>query len=430
MKTTVIAELRTIRIFPFMMLILAATACTQEYSSELDKKKNESTSLSQVHLEVLDHFLFLADLAAEALRQEPAASRVTLSKPRIRKYYQFFVDSYAVRALAVAYDLTGRERYFAACRTWSDRMLRHQSTMIPPGAYYMNYHRKPGESTGQWFVADCGSIAMGIVATAARCTDETERKRYMDSARSFARLVTENFVRESGGITDGHWKKSDKEWWCSTALFSAFAFQLYGMTGNEIYKKVAIDAVDWLLRFEYNGTILYKFEQGAPTTIFYILEAYASGLPYFEPGSKRQQKVFERLSQTVEWITDTQTPEGTWDYNPDNWGVKLGGLPCHLLIYLKHVQEKSFRQREWLSPSGEFVSFENLVTRAAEKALHYFATKGPDGKAFTQKNAFTMMSYAEKLCPDELYHKTSVKFPYKKYSEQELSQLLKERQHP
>ena len=427
MKTTVIAEFRMVKIIAIVLVVMAATAFAQKNTPGTDKERNGSTSLNQLDLEVLGHFLSLADLAAEALREEPADNSGSRNKTRLRDYPQFFVDSYAVRALAVAYELTGRERYFAACRAWSDRMLRHQSKMIPQGAYYMNYHRKPGESTGQWFVADCGSIAMGILSTAVRCTDETERKRYLDSARSFARLVMENFVRKSGGITDGYWKKSDKEWWCSTALFSAFAFQLYGMTGDEIYKKAALNGVDWLLRFEYNGTILYKFEQGAPTTIFYILEAYASGLPYFEPGSKRQQKVFERLSQTVEWITDNQTTEGTWDYNPDNWGVKLGGLPCHLLIYLKHVQEKSVRQREYIAPTGESISFENLVTRAAEKALHYFATKGPDCKAFTQKDAFTMMSYAEKLCPDELYHKTSVKFPYQRYSEQELSRLLKER---
>ena len=428
MKTVLSAGFGKILILP--LVILAATACAQEPSPKLAKNPNETTSLSQLDLEVLDHFLSLADLAVQALSLEPAPDRTSREKNPFRAYPQFFVDSYAIRALAVAYDLTGRERYFNACRTWSDRMLRHQSKMIPQGAYYMNYHRKPGESTGQWFVADCGSIAMGVLATAVRCTDRTERERYLDSARSYAGLVIENFVRESGGITDGHWEKSDREWWCSTALFGAFAFQLYGITGEETYRKVALDAVDWLLEFDYNGTILYEFEQGAPTTIFYILEAYVSALPYLEPGSQRRQKVFQRLSQTVEWIADTQNPEGTWDYNPDNWGVKLGGLPCHLLIYLKHVPDKQARMRECLAPTGESVSFENLAVSSVEKALHYFATKVPAGKALTQQDAFTMMSYAEKLCPDELYHKTGVTFPYKTYSEQELSRLLEQKPQP
>jgi len=429
MKKAIIAGFRKTKILTFLILILASGACTQEPNPK-HKKVNGNASLSQLDLEVLDHFLSLADLASQALSPEPAPDRVSGEKNPFRAYPQFFVHSYAIRALGVAYDLTGRERYFAACRTWADRMLRHQSGMTPQGAYYMNYHRKPGETTGQWFVADCGSIAMGVLATAVRCTDQAERKRYLDSARLFAALVLENFVRESGGITDGLWEKSDKEWWCSTALFSAFAFQLYGITGDESYKKAALDAVDWLLGFSYDGTILYEFEQGAPTTIFYILEACVSSLPYLEPGSLRRQKVFRRLSQTVEWIADTQNPEGAWDYNPDNWGVKLGGLPCHLLIYLKHVPDKPARMRVCLAPTGEFVSFENLLARSSEKALHYFATQGRDGNALTQKDAFTMMSYAEKLCPGELYHKTSVTFPYKRYSEQELSRLLTKRRHP
>jgi len=173
MKTAIIAKLAKTGIFPLMILILAATACAQQHDPGLEIKKNEKSSLNQLELEVLDHFLRLADVAAQALRLEPSPDRAPIKKNPFRDYPQFFVDSYAVRALAVAYDLTGRERYFTACRAWSDRMLRHQSGMTPQGAYYMNYHRKPGESTGQWFVADCGSIAMGVLATALRCTDPT-----------------------------------------------------------------------------------------------------------------------------------------------------------------------------------------------------------------------------------------------------------------
>lgn len=364
----------------------------------------------------LAEFLSFSDITAKALKRAPEYGNA---------HYQNFVDSYAVRALAVAYDITGRERYMETCRAWSDRMLQYQSRMIPEGAYYIGYFREPGETTGQWFVADCGSIVMGILATAVRCENETDKNRYLNSARSFAELVMKNFIGDAGGVTPGYWNKSDKEWWCSTALFSAFAFQMYGITGEEKYKKVGIEAVDWLLQFEYDQTILYSFETGAPTTIFYILEAYAAGLPYLKADSKRQKEVFRRFSQTAEWIIDNQNKDGWWDYDPDNWGVKLNGFPCHLMIYLRHAHDRSRRQLKSVSHSGNLVSFQNLIINANERALKYLAAKGPQKSAFNQQMAFAMMSYAERFCPDELYHKTNNEFLYKKYSEQELIQLLK-----
>ncbi len=228
---------------------------------------------------ILNHYLTLSDVAVKALTAEPPDRDGYRKNPGMRDYYMFFVDSYAVRALAVAYDLTGRERYWDACRTWSDRMVRHQEKMVPRGAYYMNYHRKPGESQGQWFVADSGSVAMGVLATAARSKDQALRQRYIDSVRSYLRLVADNFVRDSGGVTDGYFDKSDKEWWCSTALYAAAALQFHGLTGEEEFRRLGLRAVDWLLTFQYADTVdLYKFEDGAPTTIFYVLERNRSVL--------------------------------------------------------------------------------------------------------------------------------------------------------
>lgn len=393
-------------------------------SVSLHSSPVNDSNLSRSKVKVLQHFLALSDLAVMALNEEPPDREGWRKDPGLRNYYMFFVDSYAVRALGVAYDLTGRKRYLDACRTWTERIIRHQDRMNPPGAYYMNYHRKPGESEGQWFSADSGSIAMGVLATAVRTPDPQERSRYLDSGKAYVELVMEQFVRDSGGVTDGYWDKSDEEWWCSTALFSSAAFQLYNLTGEDSYKLAALNGVDWLLNFDYGDTILYDFADGAPTTIFYVLEAYSSALPYLYPSTVRQKRVFDRLSQTVEWIVDSQTAKGTWDYNPDNWGVKLGGLPCHLLIYLKHVTDGPALDRACMSPAGKIVTFEDLVSRSTDRALEFFSN-GKVDKIFTQQDAFTMMSYAELLCPDELYHKKTGRFPYERLSEAELATLPK-----
>jgi len=76
---------------------------------------------------------------------------------------QYFVDSYAIRALYAAYDMTGEKKYLDVCKLWSDRMVECQDTMIPKGAYYMNYGRKPGEDKGEWFSADDSMASWTVV---------------------------------------------------------------------------------------------------------------------------------------------------------------------------------------------------------------------------------------------------------------------------
>ena len=92
-------------------------------------------------------------------------------------------------------------------------MIENQNAMIPKGTYGMNYGRLPGQEGGENYVADCSSIGEGVLATSIRCTDPAKKRRYLESAETFANLVAEKFVRPSGGVTDGWWKDSDKEGW-------------------------------------------------------------------------------------------------------------------------------------------------------------------------------------------------------------------------
>ncbi|HLA40952.1 MAG TPA: hypothetical protein VJ417_13205 [Candidatus Glassbacteria bacterium] len=401
--------MRVVRIF-LLLVVIAAFPLAESCPAQAKALAAEDS----LRIRLLEHYLHLSDLADLALSGNPTDNSNYRDETSVRAYPQFFVDSYAVRALAVAADLSGRKQYMRACRAWADRMLDYQERMVPRGAYYMNYHRKPGESEGEWFVADCGSIAMAVLAVAVRCDDSASRDKYLASVKSFADLVLGNYVRPSGGVTDGYWHLSDKEWWCSTALYTALALQLHGITGEPRYLAAALAGIDWLLGFEYDGTILYRFEDGAPTTIFYILEAYVSALPYLEQGSERRRKVVEKLSASVEWMADTQNRDGTWDYSPDNWGVKLGGLPCHMLIYLRHCGEDPRAVFPIISTSGYAVSFSRFIEQSAARALGFFSSQGlkKSDKKFTQQDAFTMMSYGELLCPGELYSKKNAAFPF------------------
>lgn len=216
------------------------------------------------HPQTKHEFLKLCDSACEEF------------KVPVRAGVPFFRESYVIRALAVAYDMTGKAEYLDACRAWTERMIEFQEKMTPPGAYYMNYARKPGETKGDWYVADSASIGLGVLATAVRCKDRAQRDRYLGSARSFAKLVMENYTRASGGITDGIWPESDREWWCSTGVFTSLAFLLYQETGEEAYRNAALRGLDWLNDMDFKTAGPFDFKMMPATIVMYVFEGYSA----------------------------------------------------------------------------------------------------------------------------------------------------------
>ena len=327
-------------------------------------------------------FLKLCDAACEELNKEPR---------RPPRHKAFYVDSYAVRALAVAYDMTGKAAYLDACKAWSDRMLDLQSKMIPRGAYYMNYGRKPGQNRGGWYVADSSSIAMGVLATAVRCADKADKDRYLGSVESFAKLVMDNYVGKAGGITDGLWPKYGGEWWCSSGIFASLAFLLHDETGNEQYQRVALGAIDWLNRLDFTRVKHISFKAAAPAVIMYVFEAYAAGMPHLKAGTQRRKAALAQISKALQWMAENQTGrgKGKWNYNTQ-WGSKLGGFPFHMYVYARHAPE--FRNAR-LAADKELRHISGLLFRGKKTRL-------------SQLTAFAMMSYAEKLRPGALYRKT------------------------
>ncbi len=326
------------------------------------------------------------DLEAEFLQLCDVACQELNSPERRKPFYQ---DSYAVRALAVGYDVTGSAKYLEACKRWSDRMVDFQSQMTPKGAYYMNYGRKPGQDQGNWYVADSSSIALGVLATAARCDDQADRDRYVKSVESFARLVIDNYVGPGGGITDGLWPVYDGEWWCSSGIFASVAFLLYEETGSEQYRKVALGAVDWLNRLEFRKVKHISFEDAAPAVVMYVLEAYSTAWPHLEPDSDRRKAALAQFGRALEWMGRNQAGQGidsAWDYQ-SQWGSKLGGLPFHMYVYASHVPES-----------------DSVRSAADRELLHLSRLLSAEEKpSLSQLVVFSMMSYAEKLNPGLLY---------------------------
>jgi hypothetical protein len=300
----------------------------------------------------------------------------------------FYQDSYAVRGLAVAYDMTGKAKYLDACRRWSTKMVQHQAEMIPPGAYDINYGRKPGADHGNWFVADSSSIAMAVQATAVRCGDAAEKARYFASVRAFARLVMDNYVRPSGGITDGLWSSFDGEWWCSTGIFGSLAFLLYDQTADPAYLKVGQGAIDWLNRQRFENSAHISFKEAAPAVMMYVFEAYSAGMPHLKADPPRWRASLVEVRRALDWMAAHQEGRGgksAWKYN-SQWGCKLGGLPFQMYVWSRYLPEGS------------------QITAAADQELDCLTRLlSVDPSKQFQLAVFSMVSYAERLSPGALY---------------------------
>ncbi len=339
----------------------------------------ESTSEQEQALKLA--FLKLCDANAQALDKQ-AIDRVLHS-------WGCF-DSYVARALAAAYDLEGKQEYLSACKRWSDQTLEFQKGMIPKGAYYMHYGRKPGEDKGKWYVADSSCIAMGVLATAVRCEDPEEKAKYLDSVKAFYRLVADNWVLPSGGVANGHWPKSDKEYWCAAGTFGALAFLLYRETGDEECLRIGLGTIDWLNRQDLQK-VAYDYYEGfvTPSVLMYCLESYSAGLPYLESGSPRRKAALEQLSKAHDWITRNAGSRTNAVYLSQR-GSKLGGLPFHLMV-----------QEKWMADGKEL----RLV---ADKELIHVAGVLEDAPPTCKLAAFALVSFAEKFAPGRI-HRASAK---------------------
>ena len=312
-----------------------------------------------------------------------AAAQVT--NPRSKG--PFFVDSYAVRALGVAFDMTGNRKYLDACRAWSDRMVQYQEQMTPPGAYYMHYNRRPGETNGDWYAADSSSIGMAVLATAVRCHG-AERDRLLGSAERFADLVINNYVKPDGGVSDGLWRESSDAWWNSSALFGSLLFNLYANTGNPRYLKPALAVTDWLNHLDLTKNQPFPLSQQGPAMIFYVMENYSAGWPEIEKDQAIHQAALAKVRWCLDWMAEQQgKPLADRQWPPTKgWGMKFGGLPFHEYIF------------------SHYLPADGKLTADGDAEMQRLAGMVFAGKPkFTQLSAFLMMSYAERLDPGAVY---------------------------
>ncbi len=340
------------------------------------------------------YFLRMADLAAAELEKPITPFTDRKSTVSTSHHMPFFEDANAVRALAVAYDRTGDPKYLSACQRWADQIVAFQERMIPAGAYYMNHSRAPGQDRGQWNVADSGTIAMGVLATAVRSAKQDPKRRevYLRSVKAFASLVMDNYIGPEGGIANGHWAQYAGQWWCSTATAGSLLLLLYDETGEERYLRAGRAALEWMVRQDFRQAKPITFQQRPTGIIFYCFELYAVGLRHLTPGSPSYRLAEAQLADAVAWMKEhpvTQAPGGweAFDLHTD-----MAGLP-----YLKYIFARKFPRYRLLRMAAD-----QDLARVAD---WLFSRGDPPASRLIpwEVISFGMLSFSERLSPGQLY---------------------------
>ena len=333
--------------------VLAASAMTDRAAAAQPPKDEQREFARQ--------FLRMCDLAAAELQKPITPFADRKSTDSTSHHMPFFEDGHAVRALGVAYDRTGDLKYLSACQRWSDQMVAFQDRMIPAGAYFMNHGRAPGQDHGPWNVADSGTIAMGVLATAVRSAhrDPQRRETYFRSVKAFAKLVMDNYVGPEGGITNGHWPGYAGQWWCSTATAGSFLLLLYEETGEERYLRAGRAALEWMVRQDFREVKPITFQQRPSGIIFYCSELYAIGLRHLTPDSPSRRLTQRQIAEAVAWMKEhpikqvrfTSTQEalvppsssavkqmpGDWEHFDIH--TDMAGLPYLKLIFARELSQ-------------------------------------------------------------------------------------------
>lgn len=362
----------------FMALSFYSTAASTHITSKATSSITPVSENPQGGIREQDdlknEFLQLCDLSVQQIN-----NYATLNPVARQKGMHFYIESYMVRALAVAYDMTGKEAYLEACRTWSDRLITTQEKMIPAGFYYMNYNRKPFEVSGDCYNGDNGSIAMAVLATAVRCKNAQEKKRYLNSVESYADLVLNNYVGQEGGITDGIWHMYDGQWWCSTGTVGSLFFLLYKETHKPVYLQSGLKAIDWLNHQDLDTVGPFPLAMQGPSLPMYTFEAYSAGLPYIQQNPRLYSSAKKQISWFSNWAAGYKFEDG-------QWGSKFGGIPFQLMIQGKAAQNQQMLQ-------------------LAESDMKQIRATifGNGNPRLSQFVAFAMMSMAEKLSPGTIY---------------------------
>ena len=268
-----------------------------------------------------------------------------------------FRGAYYMRTLVAGHEIFGERKYLDAAIAFADKLLLKQT----PAGYWPTGYKAI-------YFADTGS-AIGLFIALDRYVDPERRQKYLDAVRRHvAAIERDGFINPSGGIGAGwQWfdegiasKKVAREFTVGSALCGGEVFTwMYTKTGEEKYRRIARDALNWVLgTMAEDGRIPYIFEgigtdpakKGDYKNDYllwewkpYVSSAYiGEGVVSFDQHCGKpewQAEIRKKIAPHVEWLIRTQNCDGTWAIM-DSYDQKRSPLIVNFLSwYYRHVKK-------------------------------------------------------------------------------------------
>ena len=243
----------------------------------------------------------------------------------------------SVRALLAGYDLAGRQkRYLNAALEWGDRLIAQQQPVQTasgkPGALWV------GRNDGLPLNAAESCLAATALARTHVYADKFRKRTYRAALERYARVLVDGYRgvgarkgwegsngwvitegEDAGAIAMGtlDGRVSDRPSTASTAAGGLFFAQLYRITENPEYRRLAADAVRWLIRSRrpngqipsvLDGTVSLKDSLGV---IPYWAEAVQAAFYLLNDRDLTGWMLVE-LDLTIRWLLRIRSEQGLW----------------------------------------------------------------------------------------------------------------------
>jgi hypothetical protein len=248
----------------------------------------------------------------------------------------------SIRALLAGYDLAGkRKRYLNAALEWGDRLIARQRPVRTAagnrGALWV------GREEGLPLNSADSCLAAAALARSHVYADKARRRAYRQALERFARVLVEGYQGDearNGGDGSSGWvitrgedvgaiamgtldgRTSVRPSTASTAAGSLFFSQLYALTGNPEYRRLASDGVRWLVRSRRpNGQIPSIVDgnislQGSLGVIPYWAEAVQAAYYLLDDKGLNGWMLVE-LDLTIRWLLRIRSEQGLWGEGPE-----------------------------------------------------------------------------------------------------------------
>ncbi len=275
---------------------------------------------------------------------------------RMNDVEEIFIGGYAMRTLVAGHAILGDSRYLEAAIAYADRLLASQSER---GYWTTGY-------SNSIYLADTGS-ALGLLMVLYPHVDAERKQLYLDAISRYVQAIeADSLVLPSGAIGTG-WRvrpgsgelESYRDpYTISSALTGSQVFVwMFHQTREERYRKVAVNALRWILStMREDGVIPYILagEGGDPErqddpssrqimwekwrydTSAYVGEGVIAFDRYCDKPEWREE-IRAAVAPHIEFLLDSQNDDGSWAVPGSRDQKRSPGVVNFLVWYHTHV---------------------------------------------------------------------------------------------